>query len=200
MSGYFHAARFGFRRRLSRTSSLFQPADCRNHLAEAAAPARQFSMRGQRALPVARAKPAESVSPNTFAQVRDDARRDFFMPHAAAAACVSSDVARLSANAAGHDQIKIAQIGGDVIREAVRSHPAAQVHADRPQFFGPGWAHRPAAEPLAPLTVAQPRLPSSPAIRLDAIPRSAVARIIASSKPRTYQATSRRSPLRSRIG
>ena len=41
----------------------------------------------------------------------------------------------LTGDAAGHDQIEIAQIGRNIVREAVRSDPAAQMHAERGELF-----------------------------------------------------------------
>src|SRR6266566_2761928 len=39
-------------------------------------------------------------------------------------------------NAAGDDEVEIAQVGGNIVGEPVRSDPPADVHANRGEFFG----------------------------------------------------------------
>ena len=41
----------------------------------------------------------------------------------------------LACNPAWHDQIKVTQIGRDIVREAVRCDPTAQMHAEGAQFL-----------------------------------------------------------------
>ena len=121
-----------------------------------------------------------------LAEMRGQLRPDFIAAHGAIQHAFERRGA-LPGNAARHDQIKVSQIGRHIVREAVRSHPAAQVHAERCQFFFACGRCR-------------PKCRGGPATRRAVTSKSAVARIIASSSCSTYQRTSRRCSARSRIG
>src|SRR2546423_1503099 len=41
-------------------------------------------------------------------------------------------------DAAGNDQVEVAQIRGNIVGETVRSNPAAEVYADSTELFGSG--------------------------------------------------------------
>ena len=94
-----------------------------------------------------------------------------------------SDVTPPLGDAARHDQLEVIEVGGHVEREAVARNPARDAHADRTQLIG--------ADPRA-----RQALRSGPPGR----PKSAAARIMTSSRSRTYLCTSQRSGRRSRIG
>ena len=69
-----------------------------------------------------------------LAEMRGQFRPDFIGAHGA----IQDAFERRSAfagNAAWHDQVKVSQIGGNIVREAMRSDPAAEVHAEGGEFF-----------------------------------------------------------------
>ena len=74
----------------------------------------------------------------------------------------------LPGDPARNDQIEVSQIGRNIVREAVRSDPAAQMYAERCEFFFAGGGVHPDAVAICDAT-------------RRALPKSAEARIITSS-------------------
>ena len=72
-----------------------------------------------------------------FTEMRNESWPDFLAGDCAIQHALERRGA-LPGDAARNDQIKVSQIGGHIVREAVRSDPAAQVHAKRRELFFAG--------------------------------------------------------------